>query len=164
MKTRLLLAVLLAAALITTPAFGKTFKVPDEKPVASITVPDSWKSKEIDKGIEAQSGDGEVYFAVEATDAKGLEKTIEEAVEYLKGQGVTVDESTMKQTEGSINGMKGVDITWSGKDKEGAAIISLTVLAVSDDDALMITYWASPEGTKKYDKELGEIINSIKKV
>lgn len=163
MKMKLLLAVLLAAALIT-PAFGKTYKVPDETPVASITVPDSWKSKEIDKGIEAQSADGEVYFAVEATDAKGLEKTIEEAVEYLKGQGVTVDASTMKQTEGSVNGMKGVDITWNGKDKEGAAIISLTVLEVSDDDALMITYWASPEGTKKYDKELGEILNSIKKV
>ena len=147
-----------------TPAFGKTFKVGDETPIASITVPDSWKSKEIDKGIEAQSADGEVYFAVEATDAKGLEKTIEEAVEYLKGQGVTVEESSMKQTEGSVNGMKGWDVTWNGKDKEGAAIVSLTVLAVSDDAALMITYWASPEGTKKFDKELGEILNSIKKL
>ena len=163
MKTRLLLAVLLAAALVS-PALGKTFTVPDETPIASITVPDSWKSKEIDKGIEAQSSDGEVYFAVEATDAKGMDKTIAEAIEYLDGEGVTVDSSTMKQTEGSVNGMKGWDITWNGKDKEGDAIVSLTILAVSDKDALIITYWASPEGTKKYAKELGEIINSVKKV
>jgi FlaG/FlaF family flagellin (archaellin) len=163
MKIKLLLALVLAAALVT-PAFGKTFKVPDEKPTASITVPDSWKSKEIDKGIEAQSSDSEVYFAIEATDAKGMEKTIDEAIEYLKGQGVTVDQSTMKQSEGSINGMKGWDITWNGTDKEGDAIVSLTILAVSDKDALIITYWAAPEGTKKYAKELGEILNIIKKV
>jgi hypothetical protein len=163
MKIKLLLAVMLAAAL-ATPVLAKTFKVPDEKPTASITIPDSWKSKEIDKGVEAQSSDSEVYFAVEATNAKGLEKTVEEAVEYLKGQGVTVDSSTMKQSEGNLNGMKGWDITWSGTDKEGAAIVSVTILAVSDQDALIITYWASPEGTKKYEKELGGILNSIKKV
>jgi hypothetical protein len=163
MKIKFALAILLAAALIT-PVFAKTFKVPDEKPTASITIPDAWKSKEIDKGVEAQSADSEVYFAVEATDAKGMEKTMDEAIEYLKGQGVTVDQSTMKQSEGTINGMKGWDITWNGKDKEGAAIVSLTILAVSDKDALIVTYWASPEGTKKYAKELGEILNSIKKV
>lgn len=110
MNLKLLLAALVVVALMT-PAFGKTFKVSDETPVAS-----------------------------------------------------TVDENTMKQTEGSVNGMKGVDITWNGQDKEGAAIIILTVLAVSENDALMITYWASPEGTRKYDKELGEILNSIKKI
>ncbi len=163
MKTRLPLALALIAALVA-PAFGKTFKVPDESPVASITVPDSWKSKEIDKGIESQSADSEVYFAVEATDAKELEKTVAEAVEFLKGQGVTVDSSTMKQSEGTINGMKGWDITWNGKDKEGNAIVSLTILAVSDTKALIITYWASPEGTTKFAKELGEILNSIKKI
>ena len=163
MKTKLFLSLLCAAALIT-PALAKTFTVPSENSVASIAIPDSWKSKEIDKGVESQSADSEVYFAVEATDAKGMEKTIDEAVEYLKGQGVTVDSSTMKQTEGTLNGMKGWDVTWSGKDKEGNAIISLSILAVSDKDALIITYWASPEGTKKYAKELGEILNSVKKL
>ena len=160
MKT-LTLAVLFAFALIT-PAFAKTFKVPDEGSFASITIPDDWKSKEIDKGVEAQSKDDEVYFAVEATDAKGVEKTIEEAVDFLKEQGVTVDTKTQKQSEGKINGMEGVDITWNGKDKEGDAIISLTILAVRKDKALIITYWASPEGTKNHDKELGEILKSVK--
>jgi hypothetical protein len=155
------LAVLFAFALLT-PAFAKTFKVPDEDSFASITIPDSWKPKEIDKGVEAQSSDDEVYFAVEATDAKGMDKTIEEAVEYLKDQGVTVDLKTQKQSEGKINGMEEVDITWSGKDKEGDAIISLTVLAVRSDKVLLLTYWASPEGTKSHAKELGEIMNSVK--
>jgi len=155
------LALLFALALLT-PSFGKTFKVPDEESFASITIPDDWKSKEIDKGVESQSADSEVYFAVEATDAKGMDKSIEEAVDFLKEQGVTVDEKTMKQSEGKINGMEGVDITWNGKDKEGDAIISLTILAAKKHKALLITYWASPEGTKKHSKELGAILNSVK--
>ena len=67
---KLSLALLFALALVT-PSFAKTFKVPDEGSFASITIPDDWKSKEIDKGVESQSADNEVYFAVEATDAKG---------------------------------------------------------------------------------------------
>ena len=158
---KLSLALLFALALLT-PSFGKTFKVPDEESFASITIPDDWKSKEIDNGVESQSADDEVYFAVEATDAKGMDKAIEEAVKYLQGQGVTVDDKTLKQSEGKINGMDGVDITWKGKDKEGDAIISLTILAAKKDKALLITYWASPEGTKKHSKELGAILNSVK--
>ena len=160
MKT-LSLAFLLALALVT-PSFAKTFKIPDEGSFASITIPDDWDSKEIDKGVESQSADDEVYFAVEATDAKGMDKSIEEAVEFLKKQGVTIDEKTMKQSEGKVNGMDGVDITWNGKDKEGDAIISLTIIAAKKDKALLITYWASPEGTQKHAKELGAILNSVK--
>jgi hypothetical protein len=158
---KLSLALLFALALLT-PAFAKTFKIPGEESFASITIPDDWNSKEIDKGVESQSADNEVYFAVEATDAKGMDKSIEEAVKYLQEQGVTVDEKSMKQSEGKVNGMEGVDITWNGKDKEGDAIISLTILAAKKDKALLITYWASPEGTKKHSKELGAILNSVK--
>jgi hypothetical protein len=160
---KLSLALLVALALVT-PSFAKTFKIPDEGSFASITIPDDWKSKEIDSGVESQSADDEVYFAVEATDAKGMEKSIEEAVQYLHEQGVTVDEKTMKQSEGKINGMEGIDVTWNGKDKEGPAIISLTILAANKDKVLLITYWASPEGTKKHAKELDTILHSIKPV
>jgi hypothetical protein len=155
------IALLFALALVT-PTFAKTFKIPEEGSFASITIPDDWKSKEIDNGVESQSADNEVYFAVEATDAKGMDKSIEEAVKYLQEQGVTVDDKTMKQSEGKVNGMEGVDISWKGKDKEGDAEISLTILIAPKDKVLLITYWASPEGTKKHDKELGAILKSVK--
>ena len=157
------LALLLALALLT-PALAKTYKLPDEESFASITIPDDWKSKEIDSGVEAQSSDDEVYFYVEATDAKGMDKSIVEAVEYLSEQGVTVDDKTMKQSEGKINGMEGIDVTWNGKDKEGDAIISLTILAANKEKVLLIAYWGTPDGTKKHDKVLGEILKSIKPI
>ena len=158
---KLSLALLLALALIT-PAFAKTFNLPGEDSFASITIPDSWKSKEIDKGVESQSSDSEVYFAVEATDAKRMDKSIEEAVNYLKEQGVTVDEKTMKQSEGKINGMDVIELDWKGTDKEGDAIIALTILAVTPNKVLLITYWGSPAGTRNKAKEIGDILGSVK--
>ena len=158
---KLSLALLLALALLI-PSYGKTFKLPDEESIATITIPDDWKSKEIDSGVESQSADGEVYFYVEATDAKGMDKSIVEAVEYLSGQGVTVDDKSMKQSEGKLNGMDVVEVDWKGKDKEGAAEISLSIVAVGSDKALLLVYWASPEGTKKHIKALGEIASSVK--
>ncbi len=157
------LALLFALALLT-PALAKTFKLPDEESFASITIPDDWKSKEIDSGVESQSADDEVYFYVEATDAKGMDKAIVEAVEYLSEQGVTVDDKTMKQSEGKLNGMEGIDVTWNGKDKEGDAIISLMVLAANKEKVLLVAYWGSPDGTKKHDKVLGEIMKSLKPI
>lgn len=157
------LALLLALALLV-PSHGKTFKLPDEESFASITIPDDWKSKEIDSGVEAQSADDEVYFYVEATDAQGVEKQIEEAVKYLQGQGVTVDEKSMKQSEGKINGMEVMEVDWKGKDKDGATEISLSIVVVTKEKGLLIVYWASPEGTKKHTKALGEIASSVKAV
>lgn len=158
---KLSLALLFSLALLT-PSFAKTFKIPEEGSFVSITIPDDWQSKEIDSGVESQSADNEVYFAVETTDAKGMDKAIEDAVKFLQEQGVTVDSKTMKQSEGKINGMDGVDVTWNGKDKEGDAIISLTILAAKKEKAVLITYWASPEGTKKHAKELDAILKSVK--
>ena len=160
---KLSFALLLALALLT-PSYGKTFKLPAEESIASITIPDDWKSKEIDDGVEAQSADDEVYFYVEATDAKGVEKSIEEAVKYLQGQGVTVDDKTMKQSDGKINGMEVMEVDWKGKDKDGATEISLSIVVVTKDKGLLVVYWASPEGTKKHMKTLGEIANSIKAI
>ena len=157
------IALLLSLALLT-PSFAKTYKLPEEESFASITIPDDWKSKEIDSGVEAQSADDEVYFYVEATDAKGLDKAIVEAVEYLSGQGVTVDDKSMKRGEGKINGMDVMEVDWKGTDKEGATEISLSVVGVTKEKALLIVYWASPEGAKKHIKTLGEIANSVKAV
>lgn len=58
--------------------------------------------------------------------------------------------------------MDAVDVTWTGTDKEGPAVVSLSIIAVRENKALLVTYWASPEGTTNHEKELNEIIHSVK--
>jgi hypothetical protein len=157
MKT-LLLSLATAAALIL-PAPAETYNLPEENPLAIITVPDVWDTDQTEEGIEATSKDGEAYFYVETTDANN----VEEGMKYLAKNGVTVDAETVKQQEGKFNGMDVVDVSWDGTDKDGDAKVSLTVVAITKDKGVLLVYWASPEGEKANAAALKKIAQSIKK-
>ena len=151
------------SAALSLSALAGTYKIPAEDPVTTVTLPDDWKTDEIDDGIEATSSDGEVYLAIEETDGDSIKASLDEAMKYLKSKGVTVTESSLKQQEGKIGEMDVVDISWDGKDEDGPAKISLTVVAVTKTEGLLLIYWASPEGEKKNMQALGAIAKSIKK-
>ena len=53
---------------------------------------------------------------------------------------------------------------WRGKDSEGDCIVSLTVVVVTGNKGLLLTYWASPDGEKKNSQELVGILHSIKPI
>ena len=161
-----MLKLVVAAAILATlsvSVFAGTHKVPSDEPVATVTIPDDWKTDEIDEGIEATSSDGEVYLAIEETDGDSVKKSLEEAMKYLKSKGVTVTDSSMKQQEGKLGEFDVVDISWDGKDEDGPAKISLTIVAVTETQGLLLIYWASPEGEKKNMEALGAIAKSITK-
>jgi hypothetical protein len=162
MKT-LLTTALLALALTLSVSAG-THKLPEEKPFVSVAIPDAWETSDIENGIQAQSDDDEVYLTVETTDADSMEAMIDEAIEFLGKNGVTVDEKSMNKREGKVGGHDAINISWSGKDKEGDALIALTIVVLGDDQAVLVTYWASPAGAKKHDKEIDKIADSIKKI
>jgi hypothetical protein len=144
-------------------AFAKEFKIPDEENAyASVEIPDGWKSEAYDKGVETVSKDGEVYLAVEAVGGESLDKSIDEAMEYLKKQGVTVDDSTAETEESKLGDMDVVYTNWAGKDEDGPCRVALSIVAVSKGKGLMILYWASPAGGEKNMPAINDIANSIK--
>ena len=160
---KLTLAAVLGITLGVT-GFAGTHRIPEDKPVASVTVPDSWATDDIADGIEITSADGEVYMAIEATDADNVAEGMEEAVRFLKEKGVTVDQDTVKQEEAKINDMPVVDVSWDGKDEDGPARVTLMVVSVTDKEGLLVIYWASPEGEKKHQADITKIAKSIKKI
>jgi hypothetical protein len=77
------LATLLTVALMA-PASAETVKIPSDDPFVTIQVPDNgWTVTQIDKGVEVESDDDEVYIAVEATPMKGLVELTVDAVRFL---------------------------------------------------------------------------------
>jgi hypothetical protein len=162
MKTLLLAAAL--ALSLPSFAFAGDFKLPSDAPVATVTIPDTWSPHEYDKGVEANSDDSKVYLAIEVAAGASVDDAIKETATFLQKSGVTVDQSTMKQDSGKVNGMDGAQVSWDGKDKDGPTHISLTFIAASADKMLLITYWATPDGAAKNEKALDEIIASLKQV
>jgi hypothetical protein len=160
---RFVLAAVLALV-FAAPAAAETYKIPDDAPIATINVPDDgWDVTMIDRGIEASTDDDEVYLAIEGVPMKNLVELVGDTVKYLNRAGVSVDKATEKETTGTINGMEMHDIGWGGKDKDGDVLVHLMIVAVTPKQAVLFTYWASPEGDKKYDEQIVKIIRSIKK-
>jgi len=143
------------------PALPKqTF--PSEAPVASVTIPDSWKPKETESGIDANSPDAAIYFALDVATGDNVEKVIGDAVDFLDKNGVKIDASTRKDDDSNeINGMKLSILNWQGTDADGAVNINLGVLSPAPNKILVLTYWGSKEDQAKHEKEVLGIIGSI---
>ncbi len=158
-----ILLALVAIAGLSHVLLAKEFAIPNaEDGYASVEIPKNWETEPYDKGVEAVSEDGEVYLAVEAVGGESLDKSIDEAMAYLKKQGVTVDDDTAETEESKLNDMDVVYTNWAGKDKEGPCRVALSIVAVAEGKGLMIIYWASPEGGEKNMPVINEIANSIK--
>jgi hypothetical protein len=161
---QMLLALIFAAGLMLPSSAGaETFKIPAGDPIVTIVVPDDWAATQIDKGIELSSEDDEVYIAVEGTPMKGLVELVTDTIAYLNRAGVTVDKSTEKTSEGTVNGFKMNDIGWAGRDQDGDVLVHLMILTITPTKGVLFTYWASADGDKQHDAAIRKIIRSVRK-
>ena len=152
------------AAMLPTLAQAGTLAFPSEAPVAEITIPDSWKPTETDSGIEANSPDTAIYLSVDVADAKSSDKVISDAVDFLSDNGVTIDTTTEKTSEDTLNGMAMQNLDWDGTDADGPVNIGLSVASPDGETMLVITYWGTKGQQEKHAKALTAIIASLKPV
>lgn len=159
---KFIITALFAAAF--SSAFAGTHKIPKGDAIATVTVPDKWKTEAEDDSLDIVSDDEEVYINIEALDYESVEGAVKEAMGYLQKNKVKVDPATAKKQAGEANGMKFENVDFDGTDEDGPCKISITVLGVTPKKALVLLYWASPEAEKKHEKELSAIQASIKPV
>jgi len=159
---RSLILSIVAVTLAPGLALADTFPVPAENPVATVSIPDKWESSAYDGGIESTSPDGAIYVALEMVAAKDVKTATEEGVEWFAKQGVEIDPGSLKTKETKINGLDAFDMRFTGKDKDGAAEISLTLVATNAEGKfLMLYFWGSDAGEKANASDLKAIGASI---
>ena len=86
--------------------FSATFKLPDSAPAATIVIPDAWKPEAIEKGVQAQTADNDVYLSIEATRTeKDMNAIIDGTYAMLKEHKVILDMAHKKEDKFQINGL-----------------------------------------------------------
>lgn len=156
------LLALFALVLVPTLAVAKTFPVPSDDPIATVNLPDSWSPSAYDGGVEATSDDGKVYVAIEQVAADDVKSATEEGIKFFQKSGVEINTDSMKTKDTKINTLDAFDLSFTGKDKDGPANISLTLVATNAKGKfLMLYYWGSPEGEKANLDDLKKISDSI---
>jgi hypothetical protein len=157
-----LLSALLACMIVGASAHAATFKLPDEGSVASVTIPDAWKPKEIERGVESVSPDGAVYLAVESVeDEKNMDASLNETFDMLKEHKVVVDKDSKKENKFKINDLEASELLFQGKDEDGPTSVSIVFVPVKSK-VLVITYWVTTSEEKKHQAAVGKIVQSIK--
>jgi hypothetical protein len=153
---------LLALCLAPSLAIAGTFPIPAENPIATVSIPDSWKPNAYDVGVEGTSADGALYVAFESVDAADVKTATEEGLKYYVKNGVETDLASMKTKDIKINNLDAFDLSFTGKDKDGPANISLTLVKTnSPAKFLLLYYWGSSGGEKANGAELKAISDSI---
>ena len=150
---------LLASAVL---AHAGTMEVRPDEPIAEFNIPDGWKTSHIDRGLQAISKDGEVYFWIEAYKPDEFQAILAEHSQYWKDQGVAITSSD--EEKHSENGRQ-VSVTTEHATWKGAPTVLYYVefqLGLPSKSNIVFTYWASPEGDKTYQPEVGEALGSLK--
>ena len=161
MKT---LLTLIAITLLGSVAVdAKTFKLPnDEFSIASIDIPESWKPKEVEKGVECQSSDDAVYMSIVAVGSeKGMNAEIDDVFEMLKSRNVVLDDSTKKEQKFKVGSLDATELMFQGKDVDGPTAVSIVFIPIKDK-VIVATYWVETAKEKEHQKEVGTIVNSLK--
>lgn len=162
MKTLLsLFAIAFLAAIASADA--KTFKLPnDDFAIASIDMPDSWKPKEVENGVEGQSADDVVYMSIVAVGSeKGMNGELEDTFEMLKTRHVVLDQSSKKENKFKAGAFDATEMLFQGKDDDGPTAVSITFVPIKDK-LVIITYWVETAKEKAHQQEVGTIVNSLK--
>lgn len=153
----------LAALLVSTVfAQAATVEVQPSAPVAEFTIPDSWQISRIDRGIQATSKDGEVFFWIEAYKPSEFDQILAEHNAYWKDQGVTISsgDSQSHNENGQTATITNEHATWKGKPT--VLYYVEFKLALASQSNIVFTYWASPEGDRAVHKEIGNVLSSLK--
>lgn len=158
----MLLLIAVPALMWLPAANAKEFKLPDAAPVASITIPETWKPELIEKGVQGQTADNAVYLSVETTASKKeMSRIIDDTFDMLKEHKVDLNHTVKRENKFLINGLAADELLYDGKDEDGLTMVSITFVNIGKS-ALVLTYWASVDGNKKHEPEVEKILSSIK--
>jgi hypothetical protein len=151
-------------ALLATPAFSATHKVPEDEPIVTIEIPDEWQTKEVGESVQATAPGDPVHVLIVPPEGNKVAETMGEAMRYIRNTGgIVVRADSIKNEPGKLNGMEVRRVSWEGKDKNGDVKIQFTIVSLAEKKSVLVACWGSPAAEQKHEADLKKILQSIKK-
>ena len=162
MFKKIIMAGLFVCAAIV-PGLAKNLAVPPKDPVATLTIPDSWKPSEIEFGYGAKSPDGDVFFSVEYATAARIDKLFATTDAWMKENKIK-PKGKAKESEMDMGGLPAKIFTYEATDENGDTEIDLVVIPGGKGRMILLTLWGSKEEQEANKTELSAIQRSIKAI
>jgi hypothetical protein len=161
-KTGLTIALFITIILTAAIVPAKTIKIPEDKPVISVNVPESWVPEPTDKGIAIESPDKVATVIFEVTSPKGVEALIDENIDWLmKDQKVKIDKDSKSEKDFKSGNLDWSRISWDGDNDEfGPATVGF-LMTKAGNKVVTVTYWITKKDSEKHMPQLDKILSSV---
>jgi hypothetical protein len=157
------LAVALLCFGYTTSTWAKNFAFPEKNPAGTVTIPNSWKTEEIDYGYSAKSSDGDVFFSVEYAGGSRIEKMLDNNTAWMKENNIKPKEKPVEK-EIEIGGLSAKLLHFDATDENGDTTVDFVFIAGGSGRLIMLTLWGSEEELKANQADIEAIKKSIKAI
>lgn len=144
------------------PANAGALSITDVNPVAVVTIPDTWASSKIARGIEIKTPDDEIYLWFELVPPGEIDALQKEHNGYFDKEGVTITGSS-ETVKHEVKGKAWSFSELKARSRDGDSIIRYIAINpnVASGKIIMMTYWASLDGHKKHDEAMKKIMDSL---
>lgn len=160
-KRLMVASALLCAAM--APGFAKNLAVPVKDPIATLSIPDSWKMADIDFGYSSESPDGDVSFYVEYASAERIDKLFALNDEWMKENSIK-PKGKAAEKEIEIGGLPAKVFTYQATDENGDTLIDFVVLPGGKGRKILLTLWASEAEREANKADIVSIQKSVKAI
>jgi hypothetical protein len=144
-------------------AFAGNHNVPPDEPIASVSIPDKWDTKEVGERVEAVSPEAAVRFVIIPVERGKTAETVGELMRYIRNRdGVVVDANSRRSDSGKLNAADVRYISWQGKAQAGKIDIKFVILTIAENQPLVAVYWGTSDAVEKYRGPLDRILGSVR--
>ena len=159
----LLLAATLVLTFLTQPVTADTFNLPSEDPTVSVEIPKAWNPEELEQGVAGESPDQVVTILFEATDEKGVDKLIDENVDWLVDeQKLQIDPKSKATKEFEVGDRTWSRVSWDADSKDwGASVVGFLFTDIGNGNRLTVTYWVTKKDNEKHWGTIEEMLTSV---
>ena len=162
MKKTVFLAAVIAVSAVSG-AWAKNFAVPAKNPVATITIPDTWKSEEIEYGYNAKSPDDAVFFSVEYATGSRVDKMIDANTAWMKENKI-IPKGKAAESDVTIGGLPAHVLHFDATDEDGDTLVDFVLIPAGENRLIMLTLWGSEEDLTDNKDDIQAIQKSIKAI
>lgn len=155
-------ALFAAPLLATIPASAKTVTFRGTGESFPINIPDNWRLKNNERGVEIGSNDREVTFWIEAIDYGNVDAVVNGYIKYFRQQGVKM-RLPLNQRKNNFGGVD-VILMEIPSTYDGSPTILRLIIAdprPNEKKGVFLAYWASPKGDKRYDSVVTDIVMDV---
>jgi hypothetical protein len=143
-------------------AAGRTFRIPEDEPAATVQIPDDWPTKEHGEFFESSTRDGSCRLMLVPPEGSKVGESIAEAIRYVRRNGtIAVRPGLPKKEKSSFNGREMTVMSWDASENGKPIVIRCYIVPIGRADSFVALVWGSGEAQKRYGDAINKIVRSL---